>query len=542
MNDYYNNILHNIENIFTSGEYDTSKLDKGNDEIITSEKLVITFTSTQNQKNNVNNINNMTNIELGECEQILKERYNISENETLYMRKIDIKQEGMRIPKVEYDIYYKNFDNKLIQMNKSFCEESKISLSIPVTISEDLEKLDTNSNFYNDICHKSTSDSGTDILLKDRQKEFVQNNKTICQDECAFSKYNLETKKANCSCKIVQTSSNFADMSINQNKLYEKFGNNRYKKSNLGITSCNVLTSKDNIKNNTGFFSLLFIFAVLIIIFILFYTKGYNNIILKFDNVIYKRFEKEKRNQMSINNLSKDKGKINLRKNNHNLKMKRGKGRASFKSINSKNVLHKRNIVKHNTSNLKNKKTINEMNNIFKPDTDYELNWLIYNLAIKYDKRTGVEYYISLIQSKQLIIFTLCSFNDYNSGIIKVYILFLSLALHYTINTLFFTESNLHQIYEDKGKFNFSYQLPQIIYSAIISTFTLRLMLQFLVKTDKDVVEVKQQKTKEIAIIKKKNKLKYIKIKFVIFFGLNFILLGLFWYYLTCFNDIYENT
>ena len=46
----------------------------------------------------------MTNIELGECEQILKERYNISENETLYMRKIDIKQEGMRIPKVEYYI------------------------------------------------------------------------------------------------------------------------------------------------------------------------------------------------------------------------------------------------------------------------------------------------------------------------------------------------------------------------------------------------------------------------------------------------------
>ena len=32
------------------------------------------------------------------------------------------------------------------------------------------------------------------------------------------------------------------------------------------------------------------------------------------------------------------------------------------------------------------------------------------------------------------------------------------------------------------------------------------------------------------------------KIKFAIFFILNFILLGLFWYYLTCFNAIYENT
>ena len=40
----------------------------------------------------------------------------------------------------------------------------------------------------------------------------------------------------------------------------------------------------------------------------------------------------------------------------------------------------------------------------------------------------------------------------------------------------------------------------------------------------------------------KKEKLKYMKIKFGIFFILNFILLVLFWYYLTCFNAIYKNT
>ena len=40
----------------------------------------------------------------------------------------------------------------------------------------------------------------------------------------------------------------------------------------------------------------------------------------------------------------------------------------------------------------------------------------------------------------------------------------------------------------------------------------------------------------------KKTKLKCMKIKFAIFFILNFILLVLFWYYLTCFNAIYQNT
>ena len=40
----------------------------------------------------------------------------------------------------------------------------------------------------------------------------------------------------------------------------------------------------------------------------------------------------------------------------------------------------------------------------------------------------------------------------------------------------------------------------------------------------------------------KLNKLKCMKIKFAIFFILNFVLLTLFWYYLTCFNAIYKNT
>ena len=36
--------------------------------------------------------------------------------------------------------------------------------------------------------------------------------------------------------------------------------------------------------------------------------------------------------------------------------------------------------------------------------------------------------------------------------------------------------------------------------------------------------------------------IKCMNIKFAIFFILNFILLILFWYYLTCFNSVYENT
>jgi hypothetical protein len=201
-----------------------------------------------------------------------------------------------------------------------------------------------------------------------------------------------------------------------------------------------------------------------------------------------------------------------------------------------------KNIFKKNKNNIINTKSKKSANSNLKPDTDYELNWLSYKDAIKYDKRNNCEYYCSLIKSKQLFVFTLCSFNDYNSGIIKKFMLFLSFALHYTSNALFFDESTLHQIYEDEGKFNFEYQISHILISAAISTFILRLILQTLVLTDKDILQVKLQSTKTLAINMKKKKLKYMKIKFAIFFILNFILLGLFWYYLTCFNAIYQNT
>ena len=175
-------------------------------------------------------------------------------------------------------------------------------------------------------------------------------------------------------------------------------------------------------------------------------------------------------------------------------------------------------------------------------DNDYEINTLKYFQALKYDKRSCCEYYSSLLKNKQLFLFTFCSFNDYNSGIIKKFVFFLSFAIHYTVSALFFDDNTMHQIYEDEGSFNISYQLPKILITSLASTVLLRIMLEALILTDRNVLKVKHQKTKVKAEIMKLNVLRCIKIKFAIFFVLNFILLILFWFYLTCFNGIYENT
>ena len=525
----------NIENIFISDNYNTSNIENGKDDIIEDDKMKITLTTKKKKKNNIDN-NNMTIIDLGECEKLLRHYYNISENENIYMKKIDVKQEGMKIPKILFDIYSKLNGSNLIKLNKSICENTKVTLSLPLVISDNLDKLNSSSGYYNDLCYTATSDSGTDISLNDRKKEYIQDsNRTVCQDDCDFTDYNYKTTKLNCSCKIKESDDN---LNVNKTKLYENVNINDKSKStfNLGITSCNVLSSTDNIKSNTGFYLLLFIFAIFIFIAIIFCTKGYNILENKIDEVIDKKFKKNK----------KTKKNHKIKKNKKLIKTKKIKTKSPQIVSSSKpkiEVKQSKKIQKNNLiTNIIANKTLAKKSKQLKVDTDYELNWLIYKDAIKYDKRDNCSYYCSLIRSKQLFIFTFCSFNDYNSGIIKKFIFFLSFALHYTVNALFFDESTMHQIYEDEGDFNFEYQLPQILYSAIISTIILRLMLHFLVLTDKDISEVKLQPTKNLASNMKKKKLKCIIIKFIIFFGINFILLGLFWYYLTCFNAIYKNT
>ena len=293
----YDTLIQNVEDIFTSENYDTSNLDKGEDQVITTEKMTITLSTTQNQMNNTNN--NMTLLDLGECETLLRNHYNISNNKFLYMKKMEVKQEGMKIPKIEYSVYYKSKENKLEKLNLSVCEDSKITLSIPGEISESLDKLNSSSDYYNNKCYKGVSDNGTDIPLKDRQKEFVEGNKTVCQEECEFSDYDNDNKKANCSCNVKDSSNSYADMNINKSKLYENFvvTNDKTEVSNLGITSCNVLDSKENIESNTGFFLLLAILAIFIIIFIIFCTRGYNSLENKIDEVIHKKFKNETNNK-----------------------------------------------------------------------------------------------------------------------------------------------------------------------------------------------------------------------------------------------------
>ena len=159
----------------------------------------------------------------------------------------------------------------------------------------------------------------------------------------------------------------------------------------------------------------------------------------------------------------------------------------------NKNRIENSNLSEKNIKNDKDKnsQTIMDYN-------DDEINDLSYDLALQNDKRTYWQYYISLIKTKHEFIYAFIFNKDYNSKIIKIDLFVFGFGLNYTVNGLFFNDDTMHNVYESKGLFDVSYQLPLIVYSSFISMF-LGALVQMLGLSNDAIIDFKQsEETKDI--------------------------------------------
>ena len=295
-----NKIKEKFEKGFTSENFDTTELEDGKEAISQTDKMTITLTTTDNQKINSKN-DTSSKVNIGPCEDILRKVYNISEDKQLFMMKIDVPQKGMDIPKIEFDIYCKLNGSNLVKLNKSHCRNVKAELSVHVILKDDIEKLNTSSRFYNDICY--VIEDGTYKTREDRKREYIEGNKAVCQDGCVFSDYDYETLRAKCSCEIKESSSSFALMNIDKDKLFGNFVNIK-NIANFNILKCyKQLFSIKGIKKNIGAFIIIPIIIFHIICIVLFYKKNLSLIQDKIKDIIFgiknwkliKQVEREKK-------------------------------------------------------------------------------------------------------------------------------------------------------------------------------------------------------------------------------------------------------
>lgn len=465
-------------------------------------------------------LENNTIIDFGNCEQELK---SVEPNKKLIIFKVERFYEGYKIPIINYKVF---IEDSFDELDVNVCEEMPNHIT-PVLINEnELYKYDIFNDYYNNLCSIYSSDNNIDITFYDRKIIYNEKHLALCEYNCIFIEYNSNTSKVKCSCPQKEIRSQKISTIIAEKNLF-----------NFDIIKCfNLLGSLNNIITNPGLYIFSSTFIMLIIACIIFFIKGYKTINKKLKEIILNKF-KIKENKLDEIVIKKN-TKIKYKISNNNL---------SIKSLsNESGKLYNRDSNK-NIFNIKALKTINNSKKIDSTKNEinfnnFELLNLTFDNALIYDKRSLLKIYCSLIKMNQLIIFSILNNKDDNIGIIKKYILLFSFSLHYSINILFFNDAVMHQIYLDEGIYNIFYQYKFILYSSIISYIIIKIMINGFILNEKYFITMKIIKKINEAKKERKNVLKNILIKNIVFFCINFLLIIFFGYYSICFNALYKNT
>ena len=364
------NNINNLINAITNHSIDNllNDIAEGGDDItIYEEDIKYQISSTLNQE--TKEYKNISNIKLGKCEEKLKEKYNISLNESLLILKIDFKVQELSGPLVEYLVFHPETKEKL---DLNYCEKDSINISLPVELnSSNIFKFNPNDEFYNDICSTFTTDNKTDITLNDRQEEFIHNNMSLCETDCIYKDYDYINKKVICECNVKINFANIYEINV----YTEKFKKNckAVNLVNLKIMKCyKNLFTKEGIVSNIGSYVILSIILLYIISLILFIFIGYNSLKKRIKDLV--NFEKKFSVKVKINTQITETDKNNKKEKNSKGLEKNKKDKNNKNSKNRKKDYIKNNSSLNSGKGKKYKKQLNNRRNRFNSVINIEQN------------------------------------------------------------------------------------------------------------------------------------------------------------------------
>ena len=418
-----------------------------------------------------------SDINLGECENKLREYYNISDDVDLTIIKIDYKRNDSKISQVQYEIF--NPKNRSEKLDLSICEKEKIKVTNPVDISafkfgglieasnDNFQFSDISETLYNDMCYSFLSENGAYVLLQDRIVDYNYEEQ-YCQKGCSIQDINVTSSTATCLCPPNEGFGN-----INVEKIYnniynkdtensdndsneDKYNTQKYSYTNIKAFKCiKNMFSSEFVKNY-----ILIIFTLLLISYLVLIIKCL---------ISYKKFKNDYKDSIIKCNPPKSKDDAQSeekleKKTEEKKKEKKKKKKDKIQKIKSDNVvIDSKDILKKTNLNEKKSKenTDNDTKSLEEAKNESFLEMFLYSLK------------------KREIIFSF--FNKINNSVIlKVILLILSFINYFAVNTFFFSEKNVHQIYLDKDVYNFSYQIKYIMSSLLISYVFLSIAKYFI--------------------------------------------------------------
>ena len=265
------------------------------------------FQITNSLNQLVSNDNDFSNIDLGDCERVLKEAYGIDPSMSL----IFFKSENIASSGVDRDIQYEVYNPITYEkLNLSICEDTKVKITIPLEISEDVLALiqnvldqgynpfDLNDRFYREICTPYNSENGTDVLL-DAREEYVYSTiaeEATCPSGCEMSSYSLDSKYITCECnaddELVALDLNHVSAANVMNSFLSTLKHSNYK-----VMICyNLVFNFKIFCHNYGSILTLILFVIYVLFMICYCCKEINPIKVSISKLLFEEQKKDSDN------------------------------------------------------------------------------------------------------------------------------------------------------------------------------------------------------------------------------------------------------
>ena len=142
---------------------------------------------------------------------------------------------------------------------------------------------------------------------------------------------------------------------------------------------------------------------------------------------------------------------------------------------------------------------------------------------------------------EHVVFFTFFVCNDYNLFYVKIERLFLLICTQMTVNGLFFVHESMYKKNMQSEDFTFVQKIPQILFT-LVANHIIEVILCYLSMTDTHVYQIKALPKDEKIGEKVLDIMDCMKRKLTGFFVLTFLLFLFYWYFISAFCAVYQNT
>ena len=479
-------------------------------------------------------------------------------------------------------VEYQVFDEYKNPLNISSCNNVNIFYSIKSNSGLDISTINAFESsgvnvfnisdvFFNDICYPYT-EGGNDLILEDRIK-YIYQNFSLCEEGCLYDSIDISNMLISCKCNIKE------NMTTVIREIKEE-AVEQITSLNFEIITCyNLVFSFKDKSKNIGFWILSLIFLVYIIFLIIYCSQGIKPV---------KEYIFNEMTKFGYINKENDKIKTNKKIKNKKNKMKntpppkRVKSKKKKTSYFPTSISLANNKKKSSVLNLINNKN-NQNDNGNKNIKNLELNLISINLndlshnnyspkdsnitlynytmeeAFKYDRRNiMVLFYIYLLSTQAFLHAFL-----YRSPLVlfplRFCLLLFVISSDLAFNSFFYFNDNISRKYKNTRNifiFTFGNNYTVILLSTLVGFILLTLFTNLSNATrnirdvfkneEKNIIKNKNykvtQKRKDEIIKNIEIILNRYKIKLIILFSLEIILMVFYWYYVVAFCHVFSGT